>query len=78
LYSGPPDICAAGTDYQEIAISGAFEDFRVLPGFRPDEIRKQSPACTPIVQLYYRKAFPLHFGAFYSLIAERIEELLEG
>jgi hypothetical protein len=64
-----------GPDYLQIAISKAVEDFQVVPGFRPDDIRGQRPGCSSIALLYYSKAFPLTFGDFCCRIGDRIEEL---
>jgi hypothetical protein len=65
-------------DYLDIAISLAVEDFRVLPGFRPDDIRNQHAGCSPIIQLYYSKAFPITFGDSCYRIADSVETLLPG
>jgi hypothetical protein len=71
-YPVPP----TGPDYLQLAISQAVEDFQVVPGFRPDDIRNQRPGCSSIAQLYYSKAFPLSFGDFCCRIGDHIEELV--
>jgi hypothetical protein len=52
------------------------EDFHVLASFCPDNIRNQRAGCSPIIQRYYSKAFPITFGDFCYQIADSVETLL--
>jgi hypothetical protein len=72
----PPDIQEkpVGPDYLVLAISQAVEDFRVLPGFRPADIRNHRPGCSSITQLYYSKAFVINYGEFCDRVADSLEE----
>jgi hypothetical protein len=64
----------ASPDYLALAISQAVDDFRVIPGFCPIDIRNQRPGCCLIAQLYYSKAFSITFSEFCCRIADCLKE----
>jgi hypothetical protein len=63
-----------GPDYLALAITQAAEDFRVLPGYRPSDIRNLRPGCSSVTQLYYSKAFVVSYSEFCSRVADSVEE----
>jgi hypothetical protein len=69
-----PIPLVAGPDYLSLAISQAVDDFRLLPGFRPADVRHQRSSCSSVAQLYYSKVFPISFGDFCVRIADSLEE----
>jgi hypothetical protein len=66
-------IPLTGPNYLTLAVELAVEDFRVLPGFSPTDIRNQRPACSAITQLYYSKAFVISYGDFCIKVADSVE-----